>query len=125
MEDNQQTIRAREDDLYAAMISLDYEALNALLADDLSYVHSTGVVESKAGYLTALRQRLYEYAAITRRDGSTQIFADCAITRGSIEMLVGATGSPKAAIRLQHVLVWVRDGDQWRLSLRQATRMPG
>jgi hypothetical protein len=42
-----ETIRKREDALYAAMTALDYAALGGLLSDDLSYVHSTGVVESK------------------------------------------------------------------------------
>ena len=63
-----ETIRQREDALYAAMIALDYAALDDLLSSDLSYVHSTGVVESKAAYLAALRQGLYEYA---RSPGTT------------------------------------------------------
>jgi hypothetical protein len=128
MDDNnsagQETIRQREDTLYAAMIALDYATFDDLLSDDLSYIHSTGVVESKAGYLAGLRQGLYEYASITRRDGGTQVFATCAVTRGMIDMMVGATGSAKAMIRLQHVLVWVRQGATWRLTLRQATRIP-
>jgi len=119
-----ETIRQREDALYAAMIALDYAALDDLLSSDLSYVHSTGVVESKAAYLAALRQGLYEYAAITRHDGGTQIFATCAVTRGIIDMAVGAMGSAKSIIRLQHVLVWIRQGETWRLTLRQATRIP-
>ena len=119
-----ETIHKSEDALYAAMIALDYAALGDLLSDDLSYVHSTGVVESKSAYLAALRRGLYEYAAITRRDGDTLGFATCAVTRGVIDMLVGATGSVKATIRLQHVLVWVKQGATWRLTLRQATRMP-
>jgi hypothetical protein len=53
-----ETIRQREDALYAAMIALDYAALDDLLSSDLSYVHSTGVVESKPAYLAALRQGL-------------------------------------------------------------------
>jgi hypothetical protein len=119
-----ETIRQREDVLYAAMIALDYAALDDLLSSDLSYVHSTGVVESKPAYLAALRQGLYEYAAITRHDGGTQIFATCAVTHGIIDMAVGAMGSAKSIVRLQHVLVWIRQGETWRLTLRQATRIP-
>src|ERR1700735_3725369 len=33
-----------------------------------------------------------------------------AITSGVIDMLVGAQGSAKGVIRLQHVLVWVAEG---------------
>jgi hypothetical protein len=119
-----ETIRAREDALYSAMIALDYAALDDLLSDDLAYVHSTGVVETKPAYLAALRRRLYEYSAIRRHDGDTQVFATCAVTRGAIEMTVGAEGSIKGTIRLQHVLVWVKQAATWRLTLRQATRIP-
>jgi hypothetical protein len=41
-----------------------------------------------------------------------------------IDMLVGAMGSAKGTIRLQHVLVWVKQGATWRMTLRQATRIP-
>ena len=119
-----ETIRQREDALYDAMIALDYVALDDLLSDDLSYVHSTGVVEGKSAYLAALRRGLYEYAAITRHSGGTHIFDTCAVTHGTIDMTVGATGSAKGMIRLQHVLVWVRQAAAWRLTLRQATRIP-
>jgi phosphotransacetylase len=117
-------VRAREDALYAAMIALDYAALDELLSDELSYVHSTGVTETKSGYLVALRRGLYEYAAITRCDGDTQVFGACAVTRGTIDMLVGAAGSAKDTIRLRHVLVWVKQEAKWCLTLRQATRIP-
>lgn len=120
----QAAITRREDALFAAMVAMDFQALDGLLAADLSYVHSTGVVETKAEYLAALPRGLYEYGAITRLNGFTQMFDGVAITRGMIEMVVGAGGSAKGMIRLQHALVWVAQGGQWRLSLRQATRIP-
>jgi hypothetical protein len=119
-----QAVAQRETALYEAMLAFDYAALDGLLSDDLSYVHSTGVVESKPEYLSALRRGLYEYAAITKVGSSTRLFADIAITSGVIDMLVGAQGSAKGTIRLQHVLVWVRELGTWRLLLHQATRIP-
>jgi hypothetical protein len=41
-----------------------------------------------------------------------------------ITMLVGAKGSAKSTIRLQHVLIWTEERGAWRLLLRQATRIP-
>jgi ketosteroid isomerase-like protein len=119
-----QTITERENQLYEAMLAFDYQALDDILSDEVSYVHSTGVVETKAAYFAGLRQGLYEYGAITIRSGHTRTFEDVAITRGIMEMLVGANGSAKNTIRLQHVLVWRREAGTWRLLLRQATRLP-
>jgi hypothetical protein len=58
-------ITQREAELYRAMLAFDYTALDGLLSDEVSYIHSTGVVEAKAEYFAALRQGLYEYADIT------------------------------------------------------------
>jgi hypothetical protein len=41
-----------------------------------------------------------------------------------MDMLVGANGSVKGTIRLQHVLIWRQEAGIWRLLLRQATRIP-
>lgn len=117
-------IADREDALYRAMIALDYSALDALLADDLTYVHSTGVVETKAEYLAALHAGLYEYGAISGVSGGTITQSGIAISSGVIDMLVGARGSAKSVIRLQHVLIWRQESGRWRLLLRQATRIP-
>jgi hypothetical protein len=40
-------VQAAEDARYAAPTSLDYAALESLLADDLIYIHSSAVVDNK------------------------------------------------------------------------------
>jgi hypothetical protein len=115
---------AREQELYRAMLAFDYPALDRILSDEVTYVHSTGVAESKAAYFAGLRKGLYEYGDITRISGRTRVLGEVAITDGIIEMLVGAEGSAKGTIRLLHVLVWRLEAGSWRLLLRQATRIP-
>ncbi|HEX3989753.1 MAG TPA: nuclear transport factor 2 family protein [Acetobacteraceae bacterium] len=117
-------IADREAELYEAMIAFDYPVLDAILSDEVSYIHSTAVVETKADYFAGLRSGLYEYGAIDIRSGSTRMFEGIAMTTGVMDMLVGANGSTKGMIRLQHVLVWRLEAGTWRLLLRQATRIP-
>ncbi len=62
-------ILALEDQRFEAMIAQDFATLDALIADDLRFVHSNGVVEDKAEFLRKLREgerRYLRYAAITR-----------------------------------------------------------
>jgi hypothetical protein len=117
-------ITQREAELYRAMLAFDYVALDGLLSDEVRYIHSTGVVETKAEYFAGLRQGLYEYGDITIASAETRLFDGVAMTTGVMEMLVGAKGSAKGTIRLQHVLIWRREAGTWRLLLRQATRIP-
>ena len=120
-----ESVANREAELYKAMLAFDYAALDKLLSDDVRYIHSTGVVETKAEYFDGMRAGLYEYGDIRILSGETLVFGPSAMTTGVMEMLVGAHGSAKGTIRLQHVLVWRLEAGTWRLLLRQATRLPG
>jgi hypothetical protein len=120
-----ETIANREAELYKAMLAFDYAALDRLLSDGVRYIHSTGVVETKADYFAGMRAGLYEYGDIRIISNETQVFGQAAMTTGVMEMLVGAQGSAKGTIRLQHVLIWRLESGTWRLLLRQATRLPG
>jgi hypothetical protein len=117
-------IAKREAELYQAMLAFDDTALDGILSDEVRYIHSTGVVETKAAYFAGLRQGLYEYGDITIHSAETRVFGSVAMTTGVMEMLVGANGSIKSTIRLQHVLIWRQEDGSWRLLLRQATRIP-
>lgn len=116
-------VAAAEQALYRAMIAQDFAALDALLADDVVYIHSTAVGESKQDYLTAVRQGLYEYEAIASCDVATRFCGEVAIQTGTMAMTVGARGGPRAPIRLLFTLVWKHEVQGWRLWQRQATRM--
>jgi len=58
-----------EDRRFAAMTANDLATLDGLIADDLRFVHSNGVVEDKAEFLRKLRageRRYLAYRAISR-----------------------------------------------------------
>ena len=54
--------------LYRAMIAQDLGVLKILLADDVIYIHSTAVAETKDGYLAGIRNGIYEYGSIDSSD---------------------------------------------------------
>src|SRR5215472_15668400 len=117
-------IAAAEQMLYRAMIAQDFAALDAILADDLVYIHSTAVAETKDGYLAGIRNGLYEYDSI-ESDVVTVRFCDAvAVQTGRVRMLVGARGQTKAPISLLFTLAWKRGPVGWRLWQRHATRTP-
>jgi ketosteroid isomerase-like protein len=117
-------ILAAEAALYRAMIAKDFPALEKVLSVDLVYMHSTGVAETKAEYLAGVARGLYDYEAINSRDATIRGHGDVAIMHGIVDMSVSETGKPRDLIHLLFTLVWVRESGTWRLSLRQATRIP-
>ena len=110
--------------LYRAQVAEDVAQLAPLLADDLVYIHSTGVAESKSEYLAGVANRLYEYGSIASRDTRLQVFDAAALTNGIVDMTVSAHGAPKQRIHLLFGLMWVRRHGVWLLNFRQATRIP-
>jgi ketosteroid isomerase-like protein len=116
-------IAAAERVLYRAMIAQDLTALDAILADDAVYIHSTAVAESKQGYLDGVRDGLYEYGSIDSYDVSVRYCGEVAIQTGTVRMSVSAREQPKTPIALLFTLVWKREQQGWRLWQRQATRL--
>jgi ketosteroid isomerase-like protein len=110
--------------LHRAMIAQDFEALDAILADDVVYVHSTAVAETKDGYLAGIRNGLYEYDSIESDEVIVGFCGDVAIQTGESRMSVGARDQPKASINLLVTSVWRREPQGWRLWRRHATRIP-
>jgi ketosteroid isomerase-like protein len=119
-----ETVGQAEQALYRAMVAQDFSDLEALLADGLSYVHSTGVMESKRGYLAGVANGLYDYERIQSHDVITCAHGDIAVQTGTVEMSVGARGQPREVLRLLFTLLWTRTTGGWQLSRRQATRIP-
>jgi len=117
-------IAAAEQALYRAMIAQDFAALDAILADDVVYIHSTAVAETNDGYLAGVRAGLYEYGSIESDEVTLRSYGDVAVQTGKVRMLVGARDQPKAPINLLFTLLWKREPDGWLLWHRQATRIP-
>ena len=120
----EQEIRDAETRLYRAMIANDAAALADLCSEDLVYVHSTAVPETKAEWLAGCARKLYDYEEIKSRGVTIKGYGDAAVMHGIVDMSVATDGGPVLLLHLQFVLVWVREGGKWRLMLRQTTRIP-
>ena len=117
-------VAAAERELYQAMMGRDFAAMDAILAEDLVYVHSTAVAETREAYLAGVAAGWYEYESIASRSPRIRIAGDMAAIDGIVDMRVGETGRPKDLLHLLFTLVWVHRDGRWQLYYRQATRMP-
>ena len=117
-------IAALEQRLYRAQVAGLVEDIEPMLSADLRYLHSTGVAETRKQYLRGVVDRLYEYGEIASRKVRLNVSEDLAIQDGIVDMTVSAKGAPKVLIHLLFCLAWRREGAQWKLLYRQATRIP-
>lgn len=72
-------ISALESRRYGAMTSNDLETLAALFHDDLIYTHSSGVVDTKASYLDALRSGRTRYLEVKQGEQQVKLLGEVAL----------------------------------------------
>lgn len=114
---------ALDTERYDAMTRGDIDGLARYLADDLSYTHSTGAVESKAQYLDALRSGRVRYRRVRREVDRLAAYDGCAVMQGRLEVQAEVAGQPIVA-KTVFTSTWVRQVDGWQLAAWAATARP-
>lgn len=116
-------VLAADDRRFEAMRKQDWAALDASLADDLVYVHSTARVASKAEHTGNLRAGRPHYRGIAPRDRQVRVRGDVGIVNGVSEMHVENAGKEQR-FTVRYLAVYTRIGGAWRMVAWQSTRVP-
>lgn len=107
---------------FSAMISEDVVALGELLAEDLSYSHTTGWTETKSGFLSTIETKTIDYVGILPSNISCRLHNKTAIITGESAMSLLVQGDPlQLSIRFLDVSYEV-DGN-WFLIAWQSVRL--
>jgi ketosteroid isomerase-like protein len=107
----------------AAMVAVDTPALDAVLADDLSYAHSNGLLQDKGALLDALRQRVLVYRRYDTDDVVARRFGDAGVVTGTALIVVEAGGVPRN-VALRYTATYVLRARRWQLVAYQSTPLP-
>ncbi len=118
-EDTTTTILDLEDQRLAAMVGADVETLDRILADDLTYVHTTAAQDTKESLTTGLASGRLNYESITPTDRVVRSYGDTAIVRGNAHVHVNNNH-----FTLEFTVVYVRPGGEWQMTSWHATRVP-
>lgn len=121
---DEQAALAAQDRRFAATIAGDVAALSAMMTDDLTYTHSSGVVESKAEFLDGLKSGRYLYREITPRERRVRVHGDAAVVSGRCHIVI-EPGGRRTEIDLTFTELYVKEGGGWRMALWHSTRLPG
>jgi uncharacterized protein (TIGR02246 family) len=119
----EQAVLAAHDRRIAATIAGDLAALAAMMTDDLTYTHSSGVEETKAEFLDGLKNGKYVYREITPRDRKVRVHGDAAIVSGPAHIVI-EPGGKRTEIDLYFTELYVREAGRWRMAMWQSTRLP-
>ena len=120
--DDQTAVTQAVEDFRKAMLTADRSQLEALSADELSFGHSAGRIETKAQFVAGSTSGRSTWKYITLSDQTTQIVGNNAIVR---HILTGDTVSEgkTTAIKIGILMVWQKQGHNWKLLARQAYKI--
>lgn len=120
----QQVLQA-EKDRFAAMIKGDRAALEKLLADDLTYTHSSALFESKEQFIKSVTSGNIDYVSIVPSEGDwkVRVNGNTAIVNGIAAVNVIDTGKDRK-IRIRYTTIHTNRGGAWLLQAWQATVIP-
>ncbi|HKJ17337.1 MAG TPA: nuclear transport factor 2 family protein [Xanthomonadales bacterium] len=73
---------------FTAMIEADVVKLESLLADDLTYGHTKGDTETKAGFIETVKTERIDYLSFVPSDIDVRIYENTAVLTGFIDVRV-------------------------------------
>lgn len=111
----------REAKRWELMLNADTEALADLLSNDLQFIHSSGLKDSKEPYLETITTGTVIYRSASNRIETVTPLGDNAfIASGTVTMHATVRGTERILNSL-FTVVWRREQDTWRLVSHQTT----
>jgi ketosteroid isomerase-like protein len=99
------------------------DAIAPLLAEDLSYSHSSGAVDDKAKLLSGIAKANYKWLSLEHRNPTVKVVGSAAIVRFNFVGEQEFTDGRKTPQNLAILMNWQKQGNEWKLLSRSATKL--
>lgn len=106
-----------------ALISGERAALENVAATDLSYGHSSGKLQDKAAFVEAIASGASDFVSIEYKNQTVKVTGKTALVRHELHAKTNDGGKP-GEVHLGILLVWQKQGKDWKLLGRQAYKLP-
>jgi ketosteroid isomerase-like protein len=116
-------VSAAVESLRKAMIAGDRSALDKLSADELTYGHSSGRLETKAEFIEALASGKSGFTAIDLNDQTVKIVDNVALVRHVFNATRRNAPAGDDKMKLSILTVWLQKNEQWKMVARQAAKL--
>lgn len=108
---------------FEAMTRRDTTALRQMLAEELTYVHSNGLRESKAEHLSNIAKGRIVYQEMVPIETQVRRYGKVGLITGVVRV-GGLYEDRRFELRLRYTSAYVRKGGKWRLVAWQSGSLP-
>jgi ketosteroid isomerase-like protein len=123
-DDEKQQVMATEQARVAALDASDVPTLERIMADDVTYVHASGKVDTKASYLAAIRSGQLHYISWTPKNLQVRVAGDAAVINGEYSVRVTDSRVQPDAFNIDIFILemYARRDGRWQQIAWQSTR---
>jgi ketosteroid isomerase-like protein len=111
------------EELRKALLTQDKAALAGVTAAELSYGHSTGLIQDKAEFIAGVMTRKAAVKSLEFPELKVILAGDAAITR-HLYLAESETAGKANTIRIGVLAVWQKADGSWKLLARQGYKLP-
>lgn len=120
---NEKDVLNAVENMRLALISGEKLALEAVAAADLSYGHSSGKLQNKAEFVEAIANGSSDFVSIDYKNQTVKVTGNTALVRHELHAKTN-DGGKAGEVHLGVLLVWQKQGKEWKLLGRQAFKLP-
>ena len=106
-----------------AMATKDIATLDALLADDLVYTHSSARLDTKQSLIANMKSGATVYSAVEPSQVLAQDVGDAVILTGVARIKVSSNGND-LDFRVRFTDAYAKRSGRWQMVVWQSTRLP-
>jgi ketosteroid isomerase-like protein len=103
------------------MTDADKAVLKQILAEELSYGHSSGKVEGKNSFIESLTSGKSDFVSINLSEQQIIVVENTALVRHKLQAETNDSGKA-GSVNLYILLVWQKLKGKWKLLARQAVK---
>ena len=99
------------------------DGIGPLCAEELSYSHSSGAVDDKAKLLAGVKGANYKWTTLEYKNPTVRVVGPAAIVRFNFVGEQEFTDGKKTPQNLAILMNWQKQGSDWKLLSRAATKL--
>ena len=115
-------VAAAVETLNNALVDPNEELLKEISLPQLTYGHSSGVIQDQQEFMDQLLNGDFDFVSVSTADQTIDVSGDTAVVR-HILSIEGTNAGQPASVRIGILLVFQKEGGNWRLLARQAYKL--
>jgi uncharacterized protein (TIGR02246 family) len=115
-------VAALDNERADAQMERDFATLDRILADDLTYIHASGMVQGKTEFIADLKSNKRIYKSIKNSDVNVRVLEGAAVVTARSDLQIVHDGKENdLSVRITEV--YAKRNGSWQLIAYQSTRV--